>query len=126
MKPKNKRVVPSEKNSKKMQELIYHVTYFTTTAEKLKGIIINIKYAKYNFANNTLTVGYTTLDGKYGTAKERLLKCARDLSDYLFSLNLYRQPPKIEFKVKKEDDQIEKVKNLLLKLDELNNGDKLA
>jgi archaellum biogenesis ATPase FlaH len=107
----------SEKNNKKEQSLISHLVYFVTTEDTLKGFIINIKSAKYSFASNTLTIGYTTLEGKYGTVKEKLGKSSRLLSDYLFSLNLYRTPPIIQFKIQKEDEAIERVKSLLEKLD---------
>ena len=119
MKPRNKHRSFSEKNEKKMQELISRISYFVTTHDKLKGCIVNIKHAKYYFAPNTLKIGYSTLDGKYGTVKEKLLKSSRELSDYLFSLNLYKFPPKIEFAIQKEDEKVAKVQEILERIQKL-------
>jgi hypothetical protein len=116
-----KKTVPSEKNSQKMQELIRHISYFFQTHEKLKGLIINVRSAKYNFALNTLKIGYTTIDGKYGTVKEKLVKSARELSDYMFELNLYKFPPRIDYVVQKEDPNILKVQSILDSLELIDN-----
>jgi copper chaperone CopZ len=116
-----KKTAPTEKNSQKMQELIRHISYYFQTQEKLKGLIINVKSAKYNFALNTLKIGYTTIDGKYGTVKEKLIKSARELSDYMFELNLYKFPPKIEYVVQKEDPNILKVQAILDSLEKIDN-----
>jgi hypothetical protein len=112
----------TEKNSKKEQHLISSLVYFVSTEEMLKGQIINIKSAKYSFALNKLTIGYTTLEGKYGTVKEKLTKSLRNCSDYLFGLNLYRKPPIIEFKIQKENEAVEKVKAIIDKLEQLDNN----
>jgi hypothetical protein len=112
----------TERNSKKEQELISSIVYFTATEDNLKKMIINIRSAKYSFATNTLTIGYTTLDGKYGTVKEKLLKSARNCSDYLFSLNLYRKPPIISFVVQKEDEKVKKVQSIIDKIENLDNN----
>ncbi len=116
-----KKTAPTEKNSQKMQELITHVSYFIQTQEKLKGLIINVRSAKYHFATNTLKIGYTTMDGKYGTVKEKLVKSARELSDFMFELNLYKFPPKIEYVVQKEDSKILKVQSILDSLEKIDN-----
>lgn len=110
----------TERNSKKEQNFISLVSYFLSQQDSLKTSIVNLKSTKYSFSTNTLSIGYTTVDGKYGTVKQKLTKLSRPLSDYMFSLNLFPKGPLIAFKVQKEDEQIEKVKNLLEKLDQIN------
>jgi hypothetical protein len=107
----------SEKNKKKEQNFISYVSYFISQEDSLKNQIINIKSTKYSFATNTLTIGFTAIDGKYGTVKQKLTKVARPLSDYMFSLNLFPKAPLIAYKVQKEDAQIERVKDIIAKLE---------
>jgi hypothetical protein len=109
----------TERNSKKEQNFISLVSYFLSQQDSLKTSIVNLKSTKYSFSTNTLSIGYTTIDGKYGTVKQKLTKLARPLSDYMFSRNIFPKAPLIAFKVQKEDEQVEKVKNLLEKLDQL-------
>lgn len=117
---KNKKFL-SEKNNKKEQNFITNVVYFIQNEDSLKGLIVNIRSVKYSFGTNTLSVGYTTLEGKYGTVKEKLLKVSRGLSDYMFSLDLFYKAPLIAYKIEKEDLAVEKVRNIIDKIEKLSN-----
>jgi hypothetical protein len=111
---KKRRSAFSEKLDKKQQSLVEAINYHLSTDEHLKGCeVVNIISAKHTVATKTIKIGFTTIEGKYGTVLEKLKKSNRALSDYLFSLDIFFRPPKIEWFVEKPDDSIDRVKQLL-------------
>jgi hypothetical protein len=115
---KNSSVGFTEKIDKKAQSLVQAVNYHIKTSEHLKNVdVVNIKSAKHLVATGKLKIGFTTIEGKYGTVLEKLKKSSRSLSDYLFSLDLFFRPPKIEWFVEKEDDSVDKVRQIILDME---------
>jgi hypothetical protein len=115
---KNKTNAFSEKLDKKQQSLIQSISYYLGTDENMKNSpVVNIRSAKHTVSTKEIKIGFTTLEGKYGSALEKLKKTNRGLSDYLFGLDLFFKPPKIVWNIEKEDDRVDKVKHLIDKIE---------
>ena len=109
----------TEKVAKNQQSVLNVISYHILNSDSLKkSPIINLKSAKYNNAEGVLTIGFSTVEGKYGTVLELLNKSNRELSDYIFSLNMYFKPPKIVWVIVREDPDVLRVQALLDKIQE--------
>lgn len=99
------------------RKLLLTVSIFLLGREEMKQQFWTIKSVRYDKTNQQIAVGISTITGKLGTTLAKLRKTSRDLSDYLYQEGLTFRQAKIKFFVDKEDEELQRVYNLLEKVE---------
>ncbi len=105
-----------KKNKKKDRELILTVSLFLLSKEELRKQFWNVKSVSYDKLNQKVNIGVSTTNGKYGTTLAKLRKIAKELSNHLYEQGLTFRQAKINFFIDKEEEQIERIYQLLDKI----------
>ena len=98
---------------KKTRELMLTVSVFLLGREEVKGQFWNVMNTQYDGATNTLNIGISTIEGKYGTTLQKLRKTAKYLSLYLFENGLTFRKSHVHFYIHKEDNELARIEHLL-------------
>lgn len=104
--------------TKPNRELLLNVSMFLLNQEMLRKQFWNVKSASYDKVNQKVNIGINTTSGRLGTTLSKLRKTSKFLSDYLYEQGLTFRKAKINFFVDKEDMEIERIYNLLHKLND--------
>jgi hypothetical protein len=102
------------KNTRKQnREILLSISLFLLRQEALRKQFWTVKTVTYDRINQQLNIGINTTNGKLGTTLAKLRKTSKDLSKYLYDEGLTFRKAKINFYVDKEDIEIERIYNLL-------------
>ena len=108
--------VRKNNNKKKDRELILTTSLFLLSKEELRKQFWNVKSVTYDKQNQKINVGINTTNGKHGTTLAKLRKVAKDLSNHLYDQGLTFRQAKVNFFIDKEEEQIERIYQLLDKV----------
>lgn len=108
----------SKKNNskKKERELVLTVSLFLLSKEELRKQFWNVKSVHYDKQVQKISVGINTTNSKLGTTLTKLRKVSKDLSNHLYEQGLTFRQAKISFFVDKEEEEIERIYQLLEKV----------
>ncbi|MEM1312269.1 MAG: hypothetical protein AAGF07_02280 [Patescibacteria group bacterium] len=104
------------RSKKKEREFILTTSLFLLSKEELRKQFWNVKSVKYDKQIQKVSVGINTTNGKHGTTLAKLRKVAKDLSNHLYDQGLTFRQAKIGFFIDKEEEQIERIYQLLDKV----------
>jgi hypothetical protein len=111
---KNKKMKKASNiTQKKTRELLLTVSVFLLGREEVKGLFWNVMNTNYDGASNTLNIGISTIEGKYGTTLQKLRKTAKYLSVYLYDSGLTFRKSHVNFYIHKEDNELARIEHLL-------------
>lgn len=99
------------------RSLVLSISMFLLNSEEMRNLLWTVKSANYNGSDAVVRIGIDTTTGKLGTTLTRLRKTCKDLSIYLFEQNLTSRPSRITFFVDKKEEKINKIHDLIDKLD---------
>lgn len=99
--------------AKKNRELTLTISVFLLGREEVKGQFWNIMSVRYEGSENTLSIGISTIEGKYGTTLQKLRKTAKQLSEYLYEHGLTFRKTHIHFFIHKEENELARIEHLL-------------
>jgi hypothetical protein len=108
--------IKKNNHRKANRELLLNISMFLLNQEKLKNLFWTVKSIDYNRPENSINIGIDTTI-KLGTTLQKMRTLKKTLAQYLFELNLTQnRPAMINFYVDRDDDIVNRVYNILDKL----------
>jgi hypothetical protein len=107
-----------KRSTKKDRELVLTISLYLLNQEMLRKLFWNVKSADYDKIKQQVKIGINTTKGKLGTTLGKLRKVSKLLSDHLYDQGVTFRKAKIIFFVDREDEQMERIYQLLDHVDE--------
>ncbi len=103
--------------NKNERELITTISMYLLKNESLRSQFWNIKSVFYDHHKQEVRIGISTINGKLGTTLQKLRKTCKGLADFLYEHGQTFKHAHIIFFVDKDDEKINKVYNILEKIE---------